>query len=132
MCVEVIIFSALALYLGMLLYFQIQREKIIMKQINPTHANSRATHERDLISRADAICEVLVNDGVDNIVGRINALPSATLQNLTEPNKSCEVDLISRADALRELNGACSNWQDDAKVAEIINALPSEGKEEEK
>ena len=34
-------------------------------------------------------------------------------------------DLISRADALRELNGACSNWEDDAKVAEIIHALPS-------
>ena len=31
----------------------------------------------DLISRADAICEVLVNDGIDNIVDRINALPSA-------------------------------------------------------
>ena len=31
----------------------------------------------DYISRADAICEVLVNDGIDNIVGRINALPSA-------------------------------------------------------
>lgn len=34
-------------------------------------------------------------------------------------------DLISRADALMELNGVCSNWQDDAKVAEIIHALPS-------
>lgn len=31
----------------------------------------------DLISRADAICEVLVNDGIDNIVDRINTLPSA-------------------------------------------------------
>lgn len=31
----------------------------------------------DLISRADAICEVLVNDGIDNIVDRINELPSA-------------------------------------------------------
>lgn len=31
----------------------------------------------DLISRADVICEVLVNDGIDNIVDRINALPSA-------------------------------------------------------
>ena len=31
----------------------------------------------ELISRADAICEVLVNDGIDNIVDRINALPSA-------------------------------------------------------
>lgn len=30
-----------------------------------------------VISRADAICEVLVNDGIDNIVDRINALPSA-------------------------------------------------------
>ena len=34
-------------------------------------------------------------------------------------------DLISRADALMELNGVCSNWQDDAKVAEIIHALSS-------
>lgn len=31
----------------------------------------------ELISRADAICEVLVNDGIDNIVDRINELPSA-------------------------------------------------------
>mgnify|MGYP002521584902 CR=1 FL=1 len=31
----------------------------------------------DLISRADAICEVLVNDGIENIVDRIKALPSA-------------------------------------------------------
>ena len=31
----------------------------------------------DVISRADAICEVLVNDGIDNIVDRINDLPSA-------------------------------------------------------
>lgn len=37
------------------------------KRIEPT----------DRISRADAICEVLVNDGIDNIVDRINALPSA-------------------------------------------------------
>ena len=56
---------------------------------------------------------------------------------LTEPSKvdyrtdesaniGTEVnDLISRADALMELNGACSNWQDDAKVAEIIHTLPS-------
>ena len=39
----------------------------------------------DLISRADAICEVLVNDGIDNIVDRINALPSAkAVQGYTE------------------------------------------------
>lgn len=35
------------------------------------------TEVNDLISRADAICEILVNDGIDNIVDRINALPSA-------------------------------------------------------
>ena len=34
-------------------------------------------------------------------------------------------DLISREDALRELNGACSNWKDDAKVQEIVMAIPS-------
>ena len=39
---------------------------------------------------------------------------------LTEPS-----DLISRHEALQAINGACSNWQDDATVAEIIQALPS-------
>lgn len=34
-------------------------------------------------------------------------------------------DLISRDDAIRELNGACSTWEDDAKVQEIVKALPS-------
>lgn len=34
-------------------------------------------------------------------------------------------DLVSRHDALMELNGACSNWQDDSKVADILKALPS-------
>ena len=48
----------------------------------------------------------------------------------TDVHGHCRMDtahtnLISRADALRELNGACSNWKDDCKVAEIINALPS-------
>ena len=36
-----------------------------------------ATHDSDIISRADAICEVLVNDGIDNIVDRIKELLSA-------------------------------------------------------
>ncbi len=65
-----------------------------------------------------------------------NALEMA-IEALSEPSKvdfrtdksaniGTEVnDLISRSDALMELNGACSNWQDDAKVAEIIHALPS-------
>ena len=43
------------------------------KSINPSNAEV----VEDYISRADAICEVLVNDGIDNIVDRINALPSA-------------------------------------------------------
>ena len=39
----------------------------------------------DLISRADVICEVLVNDGIDNIVDRINALPSVSFDgDITE------------------------------------------------
>ena len=49
--------------------------------------------------------------------------PSTTPMQQT-PSKD-GVDLISRAEALMELNGACSNWQDDATVAEIIQALPS-------
>ena len=48
----------------------------------------------------------------------------------TDVHGHCRMDtahtnLISRADALMELNGVCSNWQDDAKVADIIHALPS-------
>ena len=34
-------------------------------------------------------------------------------------------DLINRDDAIRELNGACSNWEDDAKVQEIVMAISS-------
>lgn len=50
----------------------------------------------DLISRADAICEVLVNDGIDNIVDRINDLPSADTEWIkvtedTPPDYPCLV-----------------------------------------
>ena len=34
-------------------------------------------------------------------------------------------DIISRDNAIRELSGACSNWEDDAKVQEIVMAIPS-------
>jgi hypothetical protein len=78
----------------------------------------------DLISRDDAIEEI--SKGVWNeyeLIDRIKALPSAKTHEIrTETHGVC---LISKDDALRELNGACSNWEDDAKVAEIINALPS-------
>ena len=81
----------------------------------------------DLIRRQDAIEAVryLIYDRQEKgakpfkwwfIKQRLNAIPSAKLP---------KGDLISRADALMELNGACSNWHDDAKVAEIIHALPS-------
>ena len=33
--------------------------------------------------------------------------------------------LIRRADAIRELSGVCSTWEDDAKVQEIVMAIPS-------
>lgn len=47
-----------------------------------THECVKETHDTDLISRADAICEVLVNDGIDNIVDRIKALPSADAEQI--------------------------------------------------
>ena len=34
-------------------------------------------------------------------------------------------DLIRRDDAIRELSGVCSTWEDDAKVQEIVMAIPS-------
>lgn len=52
----------------------------------------------DYISRADAICEVLVNDGIDNIVDRINALPSADAVPQLR-----QTDTLIIADALRYL-----------------------------
>ena len=92
MCVEVIVLIALGLYLGLFLYFKIQGERIIMK-LNSTHANSRLVHERDLISKQDAIeavvchiwhmpnevyrqfnCENVVREVVEDAIKR---LPSA-------------------------------------------------------
>ena len=49
----------------------------------------------DLISRADAICEVLVNDGMDNIIDRINALPSADVSRI-EYDDRVELSVSSR------------------------------------
>ena len=78
----------------------------------------------DLISRAElrkAFCKI--NDLRTLSLGKvgeiIDSVPSADAPTI-EPS-----DLISRHEALMELNGACSNWQDDATVAEIIHALPS-------
>lgn len=73
----------------------------------------------DYISRADAICEVLVNDGIDNIVDRINALPSAdadvyedyehaTLVDIKEPLK---VSVVRCKD--------CIHWKADNEVFEL-------------
>lgn len=42
----------------------------------------------------------LTNDQIAELQREIESLPSATSQNLTKPNKSCEDDLISRADAI--------------------------------
>lgn len=94
----------------------------------------------DLISRADAIeavrgLSVLVDDeDFSCFEDALNALPSAELtlqtpqtygKSINPSNSEVVEDYISRADALMELNGVCSNWQDDAKVADIIHALPS-------
>lgn len=106
------------------------------------------TAHTDLISRADAIEAVaqqwLFEASVecpyvnDDDIGEYRKLaeelfedvPSAETHEIRTETHECvkethDTDLISRADALGELNGACSNWEDDAKVAEIINALPS-------
>ena len=53
----------------------------------------------DYISRADAICEVLVNDGIDNIVDRINALPSAETVSREEYEETDGVVTIEKQNA---------------------------------
>ena len=53
----------------------------------------------DYISRADAICEVLVNDGIDNIVDRINALPSADAVSREEYEETDGVVKIEKQNA---------------------------------
>lgn len=72
-----------------------------------------AEPQTDLISRADAICEVLVNDGIDNIVDRINDLPSAELP---------KGELISKADVIDEI---CKGVWNVHELVDRINALPS-------
>lgn len=75
----------------------------------------------DLISRADAIKAVEDNSygmGSRASVKAIKALPSAD-------RPTHERDLISRHEALMELNGACEMWEDEAIVADIIHKLPS-------
>lgn len=66
----------------------------------------------DLISRADAICEVLVNDGIENIVDRINALPSADAE-VSDYAKWLE-DIIVKAETLEWLceDTPCKEWCD--------------------
>ncbi len=72
----------------------------------------------DLISREDALkkWDDLSERGRTEFDQVLMTLPSAD-----RPTG----DLISREDALRELNGACSTWQDDSKVADIVSAMPS-------
>ena len=59
------------------------------------------------------------------------AIEALTLQNLTEPNNTCGVDLISRADAMAEFrewvkraneNGETPTWND---AVSLIGSLPS-------
>lgn len=63
-----------------------------------------------------------LNDGYVKIIAKNQETNNKLMASV---QKQTDGDLISRADALMELNGVCSNWQDDAKVADIINALPS-------
>lgn len=38
------------------------------------------------------------------------AIESLTYQNLSKPNNTCEVDLISKADAIEVLCKSCRQW----------------------
>ena len=83
----------------------------------------------DVISRADAICEVLVNDGIENIVDRIKALPSAEAEwipcserlpkaeDMYQPPEQrylCQLEAygVRKFCVLSRLKGACSPFWD--------------------
>ena len=60
----------------------------------------------------------------EKIVGNMSHEINMLKQQL-EDRPTHERDLISRHEALMELNGACDMWEDDAIVADIIHKLPS-------
>lgn len=62
---------------------------------------------------------------IASVAGRMDGIVDAEIEIDNAPTIEPSGGLISREDALRELNGACSNWQDDSKVSEIVSALPS-------
>ena len=59
----------------------------------------------------------------EKIVGNMSHEINMLKQQL-EDRPTHERDLISRHEALMELNGACEMWEDDAIVADIIHKLP--------
>ena len=101
------------------------------KSVNDYIESISHTVDSDLISRADAIWEVLVNDGIDNIVDRINALPSAEVYKEWIGEDMGKTDLISRAEAMNKCKNAENELTDEAdrkglRVARfIIGELPS-------
>lgn len=62
----------------------------------------------DNISRADAICEVLVNDGIKNIVDRIQALPSAEAD--TKCIAQIKVDIDEIVERIKEEYDIMNRW----------------------
>ena len=78
--------------------------------------NDEAIHVLVLMKMAggSAFENTITNDALDIAIRAIKEYRTKT-----------NPDLISRHEALMELNGACSNWQDDATVADIIKGLPS-------
>lgn len=78
--------------------------------------NEEAIHVLVLMKMAggSAFENTITNDALD-----------IAIRAIKEQKSKLNGDLISRHEALMELNGACSNWQDDATVAEIIQGLPS-------
>ena len=98
---------------GVTLYAEI----CLMLNTLPTHANSRSTHERDLISRSDAIeafdrGRLYHKSGIEEI---INSLPSADAVP-----KLKQTDTLIIADALRYLAEDTERHPSDRKRAEIL------------
>lgn len=101
-----------------------------------------------MISKAEAIklliCEKVCVEDVDGNIGgeRVRqaydmAIEALTSQNLTEPNNTCEVDLISRAEVHKTLSLLATEGGTDAKMLladahEFIDALPSADRQQGK
>ena len=79
-CVEVIVFIALALYLGLLLYFKIKGEKIIMKQITKrlsSLSSTKVVQSERVMTREEAIQILSARDAHGVLCGYTSGVTEA-------------------------------------------------------